>query len=186
MKFRSGMITTVAILCAARNSVYKTMVGVEVYDMARDVRTFSGGMPIVAHPPCRAWSAFCAHQAKPAEGEKELGLLCVELLKRNGGILEHPAHSRLYDATDSPKPGELSRHGLWSIAVKQSWWGCDLTKSTWLLFGGLTRDQIDVPLRLSASTGDRRRWQVKSKHQRSATTHAFAEWLVCAARKAMA
>ena len=52
---------TVAALCVAPNSLYKTMPGVECYDQARDVRSFTGGMPVVAHPPCRAWSAYTAH-----------------------------------------------------------------------------------------------------------------------------
>lgn len=46
---------TVAALCVAPNSGYKAMPGVECYDQARDVRNFAGGMPVVAHPPCRAW-----------------------------------------------------------------------------------------------------------------------------------
>ena len=75
----------VAALCVAPNSVYKTMPGVDAYDKARDVRQFAGGMPVVAHPPCRAWSAYTAHQAKPEPGEKELGLLCADWLKREGG-----------------------------------------------------------------------------------------------------
>ena len=179
------MTRTVAILCAARNSIYKTMDGVDVYDITRDCRTFPGGMPIVAHPPCRSWSAFCAHQAKPVEGEKELGPLCVELVKANGGVLEHPAHSRLFDATDSPKPGDKPRHGLVAIAVKQCWWGHTQSKGTWLLLSGLTIDRLDIPFRLHVEDGDRRRWQVKSTHQRSATPPKFAEWLVDLARKAM-
>lgn len=52
---------TVAALCVAPNSLYKRLPGVEAYDHARDVRSFAGGMPVVAHPPCRAWSAYTAH-----------------------------------------------------------------------------------------------------------------------------
>lgn len=81
---------TVAALCVAPNSVYKTMAGVDAYDKARDVRSFAGGMPVVAHPPCRAWSAYTAHQAKPEPGEKELGPLCLEHLKREGGGTRAP------------------------------------------------------------------------------------------------
>ena len=38
---------TVAVLCAARNSVYHGMAGVEVYDSDRDAKTFLGGMPVM-------------------------------------------------------------------------------------------------------------------------------------------
>jgi hypothetical protein len=176
----------VAVLCAARNSIYKRLEGVEVYDIERDVRTFDGGKPVVAHPPCRAWSAYCAHQAKPAEGEKDLGPLCVDWVKQCGGILEHPAHSRLWDHCGLPKPGsKASNTELWSMEVNQSWWGDTRIKKTWLLIAGVSaRDFPEVPFRLHESRGDRRRWQVMSKHQRAATVPAFAEWLVNAARKA--
>jgi hypothetical protein len=177
------MSDTVAILCAARKSYYHSMAGCEVYDIERDVRTFAGGMPIVAHPPCRSWSAFCAHQAKPLLGEKELGPLCVEWLRECGGVLEHPAHSRLWDHCDLPTPGEPERGGLWSLAVQQSWWGDSRTKNTWLLFAGVAPSDLPpIPYTLRESHGDRRKWQLMSKTQRAATPPAMAEWLVSVAR----
>ena len=123
----------IAALCVSRVSIYKTLEGVDCFDIDRDVRTFAGGMPIVAHPPCRSWSAYCAHQAKPLPGEKELGLWCVDKLRECGGVLEHPAHSRLFDAAGMPKPGEPERGGLWSLAVDQSWWGDTRKKKTWIV-----------------------------------------------------
>jgi len=48
----------VAVLCVSALSIYKGLPGVECYDPKRDVRTFAGGMPVVAHPPCRSWSAL--------------------------------------------------------------------------------------------------------------------------------
>lgn len=171
----------VAVLCVARNSIYKQFSGVDCYDIDRDVRTFTGNVP-VAHPPCRAWSAYCAHQAKPEPGEKELGPLCVEWLKVCGGVLEHPAHSRLWDYCNLPKPGAAAKNGLWAIAVKQAWWGDNRTKSTWLLFSGV--NSVSVPMRPHDPDGDRRRWQVLSKNQRAATVPAFAKWLLDTARHA--
>lgn len=173
----------VAVLCVARNSVYKSLPGLDVYDIDRDVRTFPGGMPIVAHPPCRAWSAYCRHQAKPLPGEKDLAPLCVEWLSKCGGVLEHPAHSKLYDALRLPKPGEYQRGAFWSMEVSQSWWGDSRLKKTWLLISGISRDQIDLPYRPHDTKGDRRRWQVMSKNQRSATHPEFARWLIEVARR---
>ena len=172
----------VAVLCAARNSIYKQMDNVEVYDIERDVRTFQGGMPIVGHPPCRSWSAFCRHQAKPLPGEKELAPFVVEHLRKCGGVMEHPAHSTLWDALKLPKPGERQRDGLWTLWVKQCWWGDVRTKNTWLLFSGIDVWTVATPFQLHEPKGDRRRWQVMSKHQRSATVPAFAQWLVDTAR----
>lgn len=179
---------TIAALCVAPNSLYKRMLGVEGYDQARDVRTFAGGVPVVAHPPCRAWSAYTAHQAKPAEGEKELGLLCAEWLRSEGGVLEHPAHSRLFEAARLPMPGQ--RQGdLYTTLVWQAWWGYPMRKATWLCFSRVNVRELEFPYRphdSRAGEGDRRRQQVMSKHQRAATCEGLAHWLVGAARKSLA
>ena len=177
---------TVAVLCVAPNSIYKTMPGVDAYDKARDVRQFPGGMPVVAHPPCRAWSAYTAHQAKPEPGEKELGYLCADILKREGGVLEHPAHSRLFAAAGLPMPG--TRKGdLFTVPVLQAWWGYPMRKETWLCFSRVDVCMLEYPYTehdSRAGLGDRRRQQLMSKHQRAATCEPLAYWLVAAARMA--
>lgn len=176
----------VSVLCVHSNSVYKGMECVDAFDQARDVRSFMGGTPVVAHPPCRAWSAYTAHQAKPAPGEKELGLLCADWLRSEGGVLEHPAHSRLFAAAGLPMPGER-RGDLCTILVLQAWWGYPMRKATWLCFSRVRLNRLDIPYQehdSRAGLGDRRRQQVMSKNQRAATHPAFAEWLVSAARMA--
>lgn len=174
---------TVAALCVAPNSVYKALSGVDAYDKARDARTYTGGMPIVAHPPCRSWSAYCAHQAKPEPGERELALWCVEQLRREGGVLEQPAHSRLWSAAGLPLPGGTRNPDCFALEVWQAWWGYPMRKATWLCFFGLTyEDMPPVPFRLHDFGADRRRQQLMSKHQRSATTEPFARWLLDCAR----
>lgn len=172
---------TVSVLCASRGSVYKRLEGVDVYDINRDCYTFDQSTPVVAHPPCRAWSAYCRHQAKPREGEKDIAPWCVDQLRQCGGVLEHPAHSTLWDHLSLPKPGDRRRHGLWSYALNQSWFGDTRTKKTWLLLSGVD-DVPEIPFRLHDSAGDRRRWQVMSKNQRAATHIDFARWLVATAR----
>jgi len=177
------LVRPIAVLCCKSTSHYKRMDGVECYDASRDVSTFDGGMPIVAHPPCRSWSAFCAHQAKPVPGEKELGPLCVEWLRKCGGVLEHPAHSRLWDACKLPLPGR-SDGDLWTIAVWQSWWGYPLTiKRTWLCFHGISKRDIHTPLTLRGQGGDKRLWSVGSTSWRDRSTDEFCAWLVEAARR---
>lgn len=181
-----GHLRTVGVLCVAGNSVYKTIPGVDVWDKARDVRGFTGGMPVVAHPPCRTWSAYTAHQAKAPAGEKELGLLCADHLRRWGGVLEHPAHSRLFSAAGLPMPGQ--RIGdLFTMLVWQAWWGYPMRKATWLCFSRIDIRNLVLPYRhhdSASGEGDRRRQQVMSHNQRSATHPALAEWLVQAARQA--
>ena len=59
----------VAVLFARSDSNYRAIPGTDVFDLARDARTFRGGMPVVAHPPCRSWGRL-RHFAKPRADEK--------------------------------------------------------------------------------------------------------------------
>ena len=45
----------VAAMFVRADSVYKTIPGVDCWDIDRDARLWPGGCPVVAHPPCRAW-----------------------------------------------------------------------------------------------------------------------------------
>ncbi len=177
----------IAVLCAARSNHYRGLDGVEVYDLERDARTFPGGMPAIVHPPCRGWSAFCRHQAKPLPGEKELGLWCVKQVIECGGVVEQPAHSLLWRAAGLPEPGWTHTGSSWSMEVLQAWWGFPQAKRTWLYFRHIPPPEVQIPIQLrSISPGDKRTWQLMSKTQRSQTTQAFAHWLVDAARKVKA
>ena len=174
--------TTVAVLCASKRSVYKQIEGCDVYDVTRDARAFPGGMPVIAHPPCRLWSAYCAHQAKADDpgAEKALGVWCVEQVVEWGGVLEQPAHSRLWEACGLPRPGITHRGDSWSMELPQFWFGDPREKSTWLYFRCINPTQIPpLPFRLKPEGGDRRIWQLmSSRNRREATPRAFAEWLV--------
>lgn len=169
---------TVAILCASRNSVYHTLPDVEVYDVDRDARSFPGGMPIVAHPPCRSWSKYMRHFAKPQPGERDLALWCCDQLRKCGGVLEQPAGSLLFEAAGLHDAGDV-----WITTVYQSWWGHQVKKATWLAFCGVDPVTVDVPLVLRNTIGDNHRW-LWNKPMRSATPPQFAAWLVHQARKA--
>ncbi|MCC9603541.1 hypothetical protein LOC67_23575 [Stieleria sp. JC731] len=173
----------VSVLCVSPTSNYKLIDGVDVFDAERDCMTFDGSTPIVAHPPCRAWSAFCRHQAKPDPGEKELAPWCVEQLRHCGGVLEHPAYSKLWDELDLPKPNEPPRDGLWSMWVNQSWWGDRRIKNTWLLVSGRDPRAVETPLSLHGGVCSTAAWNSMSKHNRASTPLAMAQWLVDQARQ---
>lgn len=176
----------VAALCVQARSIYKSIPGVDCWDEKRDVRTFNGGQAVVAHPPCRSWSAFTAHQAKLPPGEKELGPICVEWLIKCGGVLEHPAHSRLFEHCGLPRPGTSKGH-LTTVHVRQSQWGYPLAKHTWLCFSRIHPSELHFPqIRHDsrAGEGDASRWTRMSKIQRAKTIPALAYWLVNAARRA--
>lgn len=173
----------VAVLCCSRNSVYKSIEGLDCYDVDRDARTFRGGMPVIAHPPCRLWSAYCSHQAKSddPDAERALGVWCADQVEKWGGVLEQPAHSRLFDAAELPKPGRVRPDAMsvsWSIELPQYWFGDSREKNTWLYFSKIPINHIPpMPIRLKPDGGDRRIWQLMSKNERERTPRAFAEWL---------
>jgi len=171
----------IAVLCVSKNSIYKSFKNCECYDIDRDMRTFDKSCPIVAHPPCGAWSAFCSHQSNASFQEKQLAPLCVDILKECGGVLEHPAHSKLWKYCDLPKPGQPPKDGLWSIEVKQAWWGDCRSKNTWLLLHKIT--DFYIPIRFHDPKQDTEQWNKLSKSQRAATPKEFAIWLVNLARK---
>ena len=94
----------IAVLFARDDSRYKELEGYDVYDIHRDARNYCKNYPVVAHPPCRAWGML-SHMANPREGEKQLAYLALAQVRLNGGILEHPAGSRLWKEAPLPLAG---------------------------------------------------------------------------------
>ena len=169
----------VAVLCAQPGSVYFNIPGCKVYTHRENAWTFRGGMPVIAHPPCRTWSRYCAHQAKPAIYERELGLFAAEQVKKCGGILEQPAGSGLFEAAGIPEPPAHLYLERWIvISIWQAWWNYPMRKATWLFIVGVPLNKIQIPFRLHAAGRDKRTWQLMPKAQRSATTLEFGKWLV--------
>jgi len=139
---------TVAVLFAREDSNYKSLPGVEVYDMERDARTYDGPHPVIAHPPCRGWGRL-RQFAKPRPDERNLGRLAVSLVREFGGVLEHPSESTLFDACRMPKPGEFpDQWGGWTLAIEQFHWGHRAEKATWLYIVGCSMSNIPpIPIR---------------------------------------
>lgn len=181
-------MSQVAALFVRSDSHYKTMAGVDSWDIERDARKWPGGCQVVAHPPCRAWGRLRSF-AKPRLDEKELALFAVEKIRAYGGVLEHPASSSLWPAAGLPKPGSgRDEFGGWSIEVPQKWWGHKAEKNTWLYIVGLDpKDLPGFPITLGEATHTVGKWSGRdrarqrpelSKKDREATPPAFAAWLV--------
>lgn len=187
----------VAVLYARQDSIYKTIPGCDVFDIDRDARTFQGGIPIVAHPPCRAWGSLRG-LAKPAPGEKELARSAVHLIRTWGGVLEHPRLSRLWPDMGLPMSGKRDAFGGFSIGIDQFFWGHRAQKRTLLYVVGCEpRDIPEFPLAL----GDAPRVVTNrkglragmpgfrtelTKAEREHTPPLLAEWLVELARRCSA
>lgn len=147
------MENKVAVLFARKDSRYKAIPGCDVYDQARDARTYQGWLPVIAHPPCRAWGNL-RKLAKPAAGEKRLAIFSVRQVRRCGGVLEHPAYSTLWSKAGLPLPHEgKDKHGGWTLAISQHWWGHRAEKKTWLYIVGVEpHDLPPIPMVLGHST----------------------------------
>lgn len=146
-------MSQVAALFVRSDSIYKTLPGVDCFDIDRDARTFQGGMPVVAHPPCRAWGKLF-YFAKPRPDEKNLGRLAVALVRECGGVLEHPKDSKLWPAQMLPKPSQApDMWGGWTLPVSQFWFGHRAEKLTWLYIVGCHQGDVPpLPLRLGRAT----------------------------------
>ncbi len=106
---------------------------VDVWNITRDARRYDGPHPIVAHPPCKHWGrlAHLAHVgcdlccwSGPEEfhnghvidgrgdelcigdvvSDRDCAPRAVEQVRKWGGVLEHPAGSRLWEERGLPLP----------------------------------------------------------------------------------
>lgn len=100
------------------------------YGEARNARTYTGSLPVVAHPPCGPWGRLkflVKHQ------DASHGPHAVEVVQRVGGVLEHPLDSKLWTHCGLPFPGQpTDRHGGRTFLVNQSDFGHKAKKPTWL------------------------------------------------------
>jgi len=165
----------ISVLFVEDDSVYKTL-PVDCWDEHRDARLYKGDNVVIAHPPCRLWSRMRQFSTAPLE-EKQLALLALKIVQKNGGILEHPRGSILW------KLPEVNDKGF-MISVNQSWWGHPCEKKTILLVCGIKmRDMpamplcFDTPQKVIHYT-TKRPGRVLPKSQRNRTPVRFAEWLI--------
>lgn len=190
---------TVAVLFARTDSIYKTLPGCDVYDIERDALTFPGGLPVVAHPPCRAWGNL-RWNANPRPGEKDLAPWAINQIRQWGGVLEHPRGSSLWDHCRLPPVGKRDRWGGWTLPVRQFDWGHKAEKATWLYIVGCEVDDIPtMPHRAGSPEfvvnrqvlrkngtrirrGDADYMPEITRAEREHTPPEFARWLVDLAR----
>jgi hypothetical protein len=138
--------------------------------------------------------------------DPECGPRAVEQVQQFGGVLEHPANSKLWEHCALPEPTPhgshkvYDKHGGFTYEVNQLWWGHPCVKPTWLYFVGVDWKvaRAQLILRKNAATlagtqpthcvctGPRqlKRLPVASKNMKKRTPLAFAEWLVSLAASA--
>ena len=142
----------IAVLFARVDSHYKAIPGCDVYDIERDARTWPGGCPVIAHPPCRAWGGL-SHMAKPRPDEKDLARFAVRKIREFGGVLEHPKKSKLWADQSLPAPGCFDEFGGWTLPIFQQWFGHRAEKATLLYIVGCNPCDIpEMPMVLGEAT----------------------------------
>lgn len=103
----------------------------DCYDAQRDARTYAGDLPVVAHPPCGPWGRLSQFSTKD---DPQLARIAVRQVREFGGVLEHPAHSRLWDEFQLPPPDSLfaDEFGGRTYVINQGDYGHRAPKETWL------------------------------------------------------
>lgn len=134
----------IAALCVEPDGAYSGLPGVDPWDKARDARRYAGPWPVVAHPECQQWGRYGrSHPIKGADyrpGGDDGGLFASSLasVRRYGGVLEHPAHSKAWPAHGLAKPPsaggwiKADEYGGWTCHVEQGHYGHFSRKPTWL------------------------------------------------------
>jgi hypothetical protein len=197
--------TMIAALYIDPRGPYPKLADVECWDEARDARKYDGPYAVVAHPPCGAWGSLRhLHQRKDAGCAPR----AIEQVREFGGVLEHPARSKLWEHCALPEPECSDEYGF-SIEVEQVSWGHVARKRTWLYIVGVDRELVERTrkrggspthwcsgFRTSKGRAPKRYNQngsavppgikVCSAQQRRRTPPQFAEWLVMLARQVKA
>lgn len=139
---------TVAALFLDPDGCYANLPGVDAWPEARDARGYAGPHPVVAHPPCQRWGAMANVNFARWGGEhnrpgNDKGCFSAALtaVRTWGGVLEHPATSRAWDAFGLTKPAAVGWQrcidGGWVCEVWQSAYGHRAAKATWLYAFGV-------------------------------------------------
>jgi hypothetical protein len=126
------------VLFTQPGSVYESL-GCDCYPATRDARNYRGVAPVVAHPPCRLWGRLSKFSKAPVE-ELELGRFAVDLVRRVGGVVEHPEASRLFDGF--PRGGRMDSYGGWVHVVDQYWFGHRARKRSLLYIVGVRPGEL--------------------------------------------
>ena len=155
--------------------------GIDWWDEKRDALLFKGRNPVILHPPCGRWCAMARLNERRwgAKVGDDGGLFkwALTLLRRNGGVLEHPARSIAWDTFALPKPTKSEWEEVapwtWVCEVWQSAYGHAAHKRTWLMYQGIhrpfplnwTRDRSLATAQIGGGihTGNRQRPRLNQK-----------------------
>lgn len=142
----------IPVLFTAYNSLYNDNDIFDCYDVKRDAFSYTGRIPLIAHPPCRLFSRLRKlSSANPLE--KKCAYFALARIRQFGGILEHPRSSTLWLNGGFVLDGSVDDYGGFLRSVNLSWFGFPAQKRTMLYFCGITPGQLPpFPINLNAIT----------------------------------
>lgn len=168
----ASMVNNVAALYVEARGPYPGLVS-DWYDVRRDARTYEGPFPVVAHPPCEQWGKL-SHFSR--SDTRDLAILAVSQVRKFGGVLEHPASSKLWRECGLPPVDQLypDAFGGLSYLIAQGDYGHRAPKLTWLYAVRLG----PCPFTLPTARDPGGRVESLSRYARKATPRQLAEALV--------
>lgn len=170
----------IPVLFCLPNSNYKKYPFTDCYDLERNALNYNSDLAIIAHPPCRLWGRL-SHLSTAPKVERLLAIWSIIQVRKNGGILEHPAGSRLFKKMLIPLNGQPDSYGGFLISINQHWFGFKAQKRTYLYIVGCKRSELPaMPLSFDAithSVSTSPNFLKLYKKQHSVTVPALCEWL---------
>ncbi len=113
----------ISVLCTNRYTLYSKLVSdydIDLWNIDRDAYNFNGKNKVITHAPCAQWSRMKGF-AKGSKLEKDLAFFCLEKVKKNGGIFEHPAHSSFFKEAGIKKYYEVDQLEFGFVCRKKTW-----------------------------------------------------------------
>jgi hypothetical protein len=170
------MITEkIPVLFVHSKSNYKKDIDFDCYDEKRNALNFNSNQAVITHPPCRLFSRLKGLTQAP-ETEKQFASFSLDLVRKNGGILEHPFDSSFWKLNNIVKPGYIDEFGGFTLLINQSWFGYYTHKKTLLYIVGIKPKDIPDysfyfdPYKI-------RKFQNLTQKQRSETTVQLVNFL---------
>jgi hypothetical protein len=204
----------IAALFVETDGVYSGLPDVDVWDVTRDARLYSGPHPVVAHPPCERWGRYWygGPMLHSLGKRKQLGddggcfAHALWAVRQFGGVLEHPEASGAWSYFGIMPPlrnGGWSRADqfAWTCCVEQGAYGHRSRKATWLYavdvdlpsmtWGRAKGDFIRLDEEFHSKAERRKSQRVGAlarlpKRERAATPIPFRDVLLSIARSARA